>query len=280
MEQRKPAGPFHWTWHWKRQSRATVKQNAQASAQLAILLQDFQAGVHPPPSGASIQCRAASRGPGQGLKLNRGAWTDQSPVSSGAAPRATELTWTTGSQLSHLCFPSQWLAALGWEMAEHHPHVCAPLAMAWPDAISHGATATPGTDLLGWRKGLCLFCLLLYVNLLQDLSYFDMTPIPHLDQDMFSDFSVYFFPQSLPGHAMRKAPEFIKETCVCWLYGACKRYTLKAQTLQDKTSNLWEFSSLPHDLDSRGLDIWGWQCMQACFCALHPLPFTPSLAPS
>ena len=65
--------------------------------------------MHPPPSGTSTQCRAVPHGSGQGLKLNRGAWTDQSPGSSSAAPHrhvcATDLTQTTCSQLRHLCSP-------------------------------------------------------------------------------------------------------------------------------------------------------------------------------
>lgn len=89
------------------------------------------------------------------------------------------------------------------------------MATAWPDALSHGATATPGMQLLGWKKGLYWFCPLLHVSQWWGLSYFDMTPIPHLGQDMFSAFRLYFFPQSLPGYAMREAPKFIKETFVC-----------------------------------------------------------------
>lgn len=74
-----------------------------------------------------------------------------------------------------------------------HPSLCGPLATAWPDAISHGATATPGVCLLGWRKGLYWFCHLLPVNQQQGPSYFDVTPIPHLYQSIFSPFGFIFF---------------------------------------------------------------------------------------
>lgn len=66
-----------------------MKQNAEASAWLAISLQDLgaQGWCAPTPSDTSAQHRTVSCGPGQGLKLNREAWTDQGPLSSGVAPR-------------------------------------------------------------------------------------------------------------------------------------------------------------------------------------------------
>lgn len=114
----------------KKQSKATVKWSAQVSPWLAILLQHLQVAVHPPPSGTSTQHRAVPQGPGQSLKLQRGAWTGGSPASSSVAPHrhacATALTRTTCSQLTRLCFSSPWLTApsclwpLGNNMGQCH----------------------------------------------------------------------------------------------------------------------------------------------------------------
>lgn len=211
----------------KKRYEATVQWNAQVSAQLAILLQDLQVAVHPPPSGTSTGHRAVPRGPGWDLKLKRGARADQSPASSGVAPCrhacAADLTRTTCSQLSHLCFSPQRLTAplslwpLGYGMGWCH--------LSWSHCNSRCAlTGVEERFILVLPPSTCQ-------SVAGPLLFRCDTYSPFVSEHILTFWFYFFFHQSLPGYVMREVPKFIEETFVCWPYGACKRDKLKTQNL-------------------------------------------------